>query len=83
VSWEKCIRLLGGWSAYEPGNVEVIEASEDGPREVWIALDRKATRYRCSGCGHLRPRYHDAEEREVRDLPILGVEPPGISWTVG
>ena len=44
MSWEKCIRLLGGWSAYEPGNVEVREASEDGPREVWIALDRKASR---------------------------------------
>jgi len=80
VSWGKCIRLLGGWSAYEPGNVEVREASEDGPREVWIALDRKASRYRCSGCGKLRPRYHDAEEREVRDLPILGVAVRLFLW---
>ena len=80
MSWGKCIRLLGGWSAYELGNVEVREASEDGPREVWIALDRKASRYRCSGCGKLRPRYHDAEEREVRDLPILGVPVRLFLW---
>jgi len=80
VSWEKCIRLLGGWGPYEPGNVEVREATEVVPKEVWISLDRKATRYRCSGCGKHRPRYHDAEEREIRDLPILGVPVRLFLW---
>ncbi len=80
MSWEKCIRLLGEWGSYEPGNVEVRETSEEGPREVWIALDRKASRFRCSGCGKHRPRYHDAEEREIRDLPILGVPVRLFLW---
>ena len=80
MSWEQCIRVLGGWTGYEPGTVEVREADEVGSREVWIALDRKASRYRCSGCGKLRPRYHDAEEREIRDLPILGVPVRLFLW---
>lgn len=63
MSWEQCIRVLGGWTGYEPGSVEVREADEAGPREVWMTLDRKARRFRCSGCGKLRRRYHDAEER--------------------
>lgn len=80
MSWDQCIRVLGGWAGYRPGHVEVREASEDGPREVWIALDRRASRYCCSGCGKLRPRYHDAEEREIRDLPILGVQVRLFLW---
>ncbi len=80
MSWEQCIRVLGGWTGYEPGVVEVREADGEGPREVWIALDRKACRYRCSGCGKLRPRYHDAEARELRDLPILGVPVRLFLW---
>lgn len=80
MSWEQCIRVLGGWTGYQPGSVEVREADGEGPREVWIALDRKACRYRCSGFGKLRPRYHDAEEREIRDLPILGVPARLFLW---
>jgi len=60
--------------------VEVREADEQGPKEVWIALNRKASRYRCSGCGRLCARYHDAEEREIRDLPILGVPVRLFLW---
>ena len=80
VSWEQCIRVLGGWTGYEPGQVEVREADESGPREVWIGLNRKTSRYRCSGCGKLCARYHDAEEREVLDLPILGVRVRLFLW---
>ena len=80
MSWEQCIRVLGGWTGYEPGTVEVRESDGEGPREVWIALDRRSSRYRCSGCGKLRPRYHDAEEREIRDLPILGVPVRLFLW---
>jgi transposase len=80
VSWEQCIGVLGGWTGYEPGSVEVREADGSGPREVWIALDRRASRYRCSGCGKLRSRYRDAEEREIRDLPILGVPVRLFLW---
>ena len=35
------IRVLGGWTGYEPGRAEVREADERGPREVWISLGRK------------------------------------------
>ncbi len=80
MSWEQCIRVLGGWTGYVPGHVEVREADEGGPREVWIDLDRRASRYRCSGCGKVRPRYHDAEEREIRDMPILGVPVRLFLW---
>jgi len=60
--------------------VEVREADERGRREVWIGLDRKASRYRCSGCGQLCARYHDTEERELRDLPILCVAVRLFLW---
>ena len=62
-----------GWTGYEPGQVEVREADEHCPKEVWIGLNRKASRYRSSGCGKLCARYHDAEEHEIRDFSILGV----------
>lgn len=80
MSWEQCIRQLGGWGPYEPGSMEVREASEEGRREVWITLDRKDRRFRCAGCGKQRYRYHDAEEREIRDLPILGVPVRLFLW---
>ena len=79
MSWDQCIRRLGAWDRYEPGNAEVRE-EPDGSREVWITLDRKDGRYVCSGCGKQRYRYHDAEEREVRDLPILGVPVRLFLW---
>ena len=63
-----------------PGSVELRESEEGGVREVWISLDRKDRRFRCSGCGKQRYRYHDAHEREVRDLPILGVPTRLFLW---
>lgn len=80
MSWGQCIHLLGGWGRYEPGSVEVREAPEGGGREVWITLDRKDGRYVCGGCGKQRYRYHDAEEREIRDLAILGVPVRLFLW---
>ena len=80
MSWEQCIRQLGGWGPYIPGSMEVREASENGPREIWITLDRKDGRFRCGGCGKQRYRYHDAEEREIRDLPILGIPVRLFLW---
>jgi transposase len=53
--------------------VEVIENRETGKQEIWLDLDRKSGRYVCSGCGRSCLRYHDCEFREVRELPILGV----------
>lgn len=80
MSWEQCIRRLGGWGRYEPGSIEVREDLGDGRREVWISLDRRDGRYLCSGCGKQRYRYHDAEQREIRDLPILGVPVRLFLW---
>jgi transposase len=60
--------------------MEVREVSDGGDREVWITLDRTTRRFRCGGCGKQRSSYHDGEEREIRDLPILGVPVRLFLW---
>jgi transposase len=49
---------------------------EDGkPAAIWIDLLRRADDPMvCSGCGQTCDRYHDWEERLVRDLPILDAQ---------
>ena len=80
VSWDQFIRQVGGWAPYEPGAVEVREDPDSGHREVWLSLDRTTRSFRCSGCGRRCSRYHDCEEREVRDLPILGASLHLVLW---
>lgn len=60
--------VLGGWEGYE------VESArrEEGDRilvRLKMALKREM---RCSGCGEFGTQLHDVQEREVRDLPILG-----------
>lgn len=67
--------LLVGWEGYRVGTVERFEAGVKGPTaEVWIELIREPGPFICSGCGRSCERYHDWEERWVRDLPILDAQ---------
>lgn len=55
--------------------MERFEAGVKGPAaEVWIELIREPGPFLCSGCGRTCERYHDWEERWVRDLPILDAQ---------
>jgi transposase len=67
--------LLGGWEGYRVGCVQRSPAGEKGQKaEVWIELIRQKKPFVCSGCGRSFKRYHDWEERWLRDLPILDAE---------
>jgi transposase len=72
---EDVIELLGEWEGYRVGFVERRRPEEDGkPLAIWVELIRRGdVAMKCSGCGVVCDRYHDWEERWVRDLPILGV----------
>ena len=73
---EEVIALLGGWEGY--GVVEVRRESPDwegGSPQVWIRLYRRADGPMvCSDCGRTCKRYHDWEDRSIRDLPILDAQ---------
>ena len=73
---EDLIELLGGWEGYRVGFVTRTAGVGDGqPGTVSIELIRQADGPMvCSGCGRTCERYHDFEERRVRDLPILGAQ---------
>jgi transposase len=67
--------LLVGWEGYRAGTAQRFEAGVKGSAaEVWIELIRAAWPFVCSGCGRACERYHDWEERWVRDLPILDAQ---------
>lgn len=69
--------VLGEWEGYAVFNCWRTRACADtGTREaVWIELNRRTdVPFRCPGCGQTLDRYHDYDERAVRDLPILGVD---------
>ena len=69
---DQAIDLLTGWEGYRVGLVQRFEAGVQGPTaEVWIELIRESGPFICSGCGRACERYHDWDERWVRDLPIL------------
>jgi transposase len=67
---------LGEWEGYRVGFVERHEpASESSAAQVWIELIRRSDGPMiCSGCGQSCGRYHDWEERWIRDLPVLEAE---------
>lgn len=72
---EDVIELLGAWEGYRVGFVKRHPAEEDKPAAIWIELLRKAgDPMVCSSCGQTCERYHDWEERWVRDLPILDAQ---------
>lgn len=70
--------LLGTWEGYRVGTVGRFEAGElgDGSKtpQVLIELVRRPGPKICSGCGRRCEKWHDWEERWVRDLPILDAE---------
>lgn len=67
--------LLVGWEGYAVRRATRFEAGERGlTPEVWIDLYRTRKTFVCSGCGRACRRYHDWQERWVRDLPILGAQ---------
>ena len=70
---EEITALLGEWEGYEIGFVRRQEAKKDGSApDVWIELVRRSDGPMiCSGCGQACERYHDWDERWIRDLPIL------------
>lgn len=65
--------VLGEWKGYGIGMVKRHPPAKEGdPPLVWIELIRKADGPMvCSGCGGRCERYHDFEDREIRDLPIF------------
>lgn len=73
---EEVTALLGEWEGYRVGFIERREGDGEGVRPyVFIELTRRAdVAMICSGCGQTCERYHDFEERTVRDLPILDRE---------
>lgn len=67
--------LLGSWEGYGVVQATRFEPGVKGPTaEVWIDLYRERQTFVCSGCGRSCARYHDWEERWVRDLPILDAQ---------
>lgn len=72
---EDLIELLGGWEGYRVELVRRYESEAEAAAAVRIELTRRTdVPMVCSGCGRTCERYHDFEERWVRDLPILGVQ---------
>lgn len=73
---EELTELLGGWEGYRLDSLERHEPTEEGARpQIRLTLEPETTRLkRCSGCGDIVEAVHDAEDRWVRDLPILDAE---------
>jgi transposase len=73
---EEVTALLGEWEGYRVGFVQRHEADEEGAAsQVWIELIRRSDGPMiCSGCGQACERYHDWDERWIRDLPIVDAE---------
>lgn len=70
--------LLGVWEGYRVGTVSRFEAGElsaaDETAQVLIELIREPGPFICSGCGVTCTKYHDWEERWIRDLPLLDAQ---------
>ena len=69
------IEVLGGWEGYRVGFVKrEPPVSDRSPPVLCIELIRRNEAMVCSGCGGTCDRYHDWEERWLRDLPILDAQ---------
>lgn len=66
------IEVLGQWEGYEIGFVKRHPPGSDGSQAVVVVeLIRMDTPMVCSSCGGTCDRYHDWDERWIRDLPLL------------
>jgi transposase len=69
------IEVLGEWEGYRVGFVKrQPPASDRSPPVLWVELIRRNGPMICSGCGVCCDRYHDWDERWIRDLPILDAQ---------
>ncbi len=67
--------VLGGWEGYRVGFARRCASGQGGSGpHILIELIREPGPMVCSGCGRACSRYHDWEERCIRDLPILDAE---------
>lgn len=71
---EDLIDVLGSWEGYRVVRAERRPGVDKRPAEIWIELAHGRGPFVCSGCGRRSKKYHDMEERWVRDLPILDAE---------
>jgi len=73
---EELTAVWGEWDGYRVGFVERHNPEGEGSgAQVCIELIRKSIGPMiCSGCGQACERYHDWDERWIRDLPILDAE---------
>ena len=69
------IEVLGDWEGYRVGFVKrQPPVSDRSPPVLWVELIRRNESMVCSGCGGTCDRYHDWDERWIRDLPILDAQ---------
>lgn len=69
------IEVLGEWEGYRVGFVKRRPPGSDGsPAVVEVELIRRDTPMVCSSCGGTCHRYHDWDERWIRDLPLLDAQ---------
>lgn len=69
------IEVLGQWEGYRVGFVKrQPPVSDRSPPVLWVELIRRNESMVCSGCGGTCDRYHDWDERWIRDLPILDAQ---------
>ena len=69
------IEVLGEWEGYQVGFVKRRPPGSDGsPAVVEVELIRRDTPMVCSSCGGTCHRYHDWDERWIRDLPLLDAQ---------
>ncbi len=67
--------VLGGGEGYRVGFARRCASGQGGSGpQILSELIRKPGLMVCSGCGRACSRYHDCEERCIRDLPILDAE---------
>lgn len=68
---QKILEILGEWEGHRVGTVG---PAPDDTSQVWIELIPSRSSGICSCCKQESCSIHDAEERWIRDLPILGKE---------
>ena len=72
---DEVIEVLGEWEGYQVGFVKRRPPGSNGSLAVVeVELIRRDTPMVCSSCGGTCDRYHDWDERWIRDLPLLDAQ---------